>query len=280
MLIACGDSRLSGLGREQAVARHAAIGHPQFEYPYGSPLPGLYALVARRHMYEYGTTSEQLAAIAVTCRKHASMNPNAHMHQPITIKDVMDSRIIASPLHLLDCCLISDGGGAIVLTSAERARNLRKKPIYLLGVGEHHLQEYITWSRTFTTSGAKVSGQRAFAMAGIEPKDIDVAELYDCFTITVLVELEDLGFCKKGEGGPFVEETDLTYKGKLPLNTHGGMLSHCHAGSVGGLFQIIEGVRQLRGEARERQVENAKLACVHNQGGIISAHCTLILGGE
>src|SRR3982074_1012623 len=168
-------------------------GHPQFERPYGAPIPAFYALVARAHQHAYGTTDEQRAAVAVACRKPAPMNPAGQMRDPITIEDVLKSRLIADPLHLLDCSLVSDGGGAIIMTSAERARDFKQKPIYLLGIGEGHAHEHVSQAHSLTESAAKEAGARAYAMAGLKPKDIDVAEVYDCFTPVVIIELEDLG---------------------------------------------------------------------------------------
>jgi acetyl-CoA acetyltransferase len=280
VLISMADSQVTGLSRAKAVELMATAGHPQFERPYGAPIPGFYALVARAHQHAYGTTDEQRAAVAVACRKHASMNPAAQMRDPITIEDVLKSRMIADPLHLLDCSLVSDGGGAIIMTSAERARDFKQKPIYLLGIGEGHSHEHVSQAHSLTESAAKDAGARAYAMAGLKPKDIDVAEVYDCFTPVVIIELEDLGFCPKGEGGPFVEGGRIELGGELPINTHGGLLSHCHPGNPGSIFSVTEAVRQLRGECGPRQVADAKIALVHAQGGILSTHCTGIFGVE
>jgi len=280
VLITMADSQVSGLSRDKAIEAMAQAGHPQFERPYGPPIPAFYAMLARAHQHAYGTTDAQRAAVAVACRKHASLNPAAQMRKPITIDDVINSRLIADPLHLLDCSLVSDGGAAIVMTSAERARDFRKRPVYLLGTGEGHSHEHISQALSLTTSAAKEAGERAYAMAGLTPKDIDVAELYDCFTPVVIIELEDLGFCAKGEGGSFVEGGRIELGGELPINTHGGLLSHCHPGHPGSLFSVTEATRQLRGECGVRQVAGAQIALVHGQGGIMSTHCTAILGSE
>ena len=280
VVIAMADSLRSGLTRERALAVQSSTGHPQFEIPYGAPVPGYYALIARALMHEYGTTPEQLAAVAVSTRKHALRNPTAQMRTPITVDDVLNSRLIADPLHLLDCSLVSDGGAAVVVTSVERARDFRNPPVYLHGVGEGHSHEHISQARSLTTSAALESGRRAYAMAGVGPKDIDFAELYDCFTPVVLVELEDLGFCAKGEGGAFVAAGHTEPGGSLPVNTHGGLLSHCHPGNPGSMFALTEAVRQLRGTAGERQLARANLGLVHAQGGIMSSHSTVILGRE
>jgi acetyl-CoA acetyltransferase len=233
VLITMADSQVSGMSRDKAIEAMSTAGHPQFERPYGPPIPAFYALLARAHEHAYGTTAAQRAAVAVACRKHASMNPAAQMREEITIENVLNSRMIADPLHLLDCSLVSDGGAALVMTSAERARDFPKKPVYLLGVGEGHSHEHVSQALSLTTSAAKEAGERAYAMAGVGPKDIDVAELYDCFTSVVIIELEDLGFCPKGEGGRFVEGGRIELGGELPVNTHGGLLSHCHPGSIG-----------------------------------------------
>jgi acetyl-CoA acetyltransferase len=280
VLITMADNMLSGLSRDRAIEAMSTAGHAQFERPYGPPIPGFYALIAQAHMHAYGTTSEQLAAVAVACRKHASLNPAAQMRQPITIDDVLNSKMIAHPLHLLDCSLVSDGGAAVIMTAAERAKDFKTRPVYMLGVGEGHSHEHISQARSLTTSAAKEAGERAYAMAGLGPKDIDVAELYDCFTPVVIIELEDLGFCPKGEGGRFVEGSRIELGGELPLNTHGGLMSHCHPGHPGSLFSITEAVHQLRGECGPRQVKDAEVALVHGQGGIMSTHCSMVLGKE
>ena len=280
VVVAMADSMRSGLTRDQAMLVQASTGHPEFEQPYGPTVPAYYALIAQAHMAEFGTTQEQFASIAVACRAHAARNPSAQMRELISVEDVLESRMIADPLHLLDCSLVSDGGSAIVITSAERAADMSQIPIYLLGAGEAHSHEHISAARNLTTSAAKEAGQRAFEMSGLRPSDMDFAQLYDCFTPTVLVELEDLGFCKKGEGGAFVESGALLPGGSLPVNTHGGLLSHSHPGNPGSMFALTESVVQLRGKARGRQVENAKNALVHAQGGIMSSHTALVLGSE
>tara|TARA_B110000305_G_scaffold31672_1_gene30508 strand:+ start:1567 stop:2736 length:1170 start_codon:yes stop_codon:yes gene_type:complete len=280
VLITMADSLRSGLSRDQAMAMQSATGHPQFETPYGLTVPAYYALIARAHMEKYGTTAEQMAAVAVSGRKYAELNPTAQMRTPITIEDVVNSRMIADPLHLLDCSLVSDGGSAVILTSAERAKDFPNHPVYVLGFGEGHSHEHISQARSLTTSSALESGQRAYQMAGLGPSDIDVAQIYDCFTPVVLIELEDLGFCAKGEGGPFAASGATQPGGSLPMNTNGGLLSHCHPGNPGSMFALTEAVSQLRHTGGQRQVDNAQVALVHGQGGIMSSHTTLILGRE
>ncbi|MCP3991938.1 MAG: thiolase, partial [Actinomycetia bacterium] len=238
-----------------------------FISPYGMTTVGSYAMYANLHMERYGTTSEQLAEIAVAMRYHASLNPNAKMRTPITVDDVMSSRVISTPLHLLDCCIISDGGGAVIVTSAERARDLATKPVILRGAGEAATHQEIGQSDLLTIA-AKQSGESAFAMAGVSRADIDMAMIYDSFTITVLATLENLGFCKPGEGGDFVGGGRIQLGGELPINPDGGGLSSNHPG-MRGIFLVIEAVKQLRGEGDARQVEGAELVCVHGTGGTI-----------
>jgi acetyl-CoA acetyltransferase len=240
-----------------------------FISPYGMTTVGSYALVAQRHMHLYGTRSEQLAEIAVATRGHAALNPHAKMRNPITIDDVMESRMISEPLHLLDCCIISDGGGAVVVTSLERARDLAKPPVVLLGCGEAVCHQELG-APDLLTLAAKQSGESAFGMAGVSHDDVDFCTIYDSFTITVLATLENLGFCKPGEGGNFVSGGRIALGGALPLNPDGGGLSSNHPG-MRGIFLVIEAAKQLRGECGPRQVEGAKLGLVHGTGGTIGS---------
>ncbi|CAI8163464.1 MAG: 3-ketoacyl-CoA thiolase [Methanobacteriota archaeon] len=280
VVVAMADCMRTGLSREQSLVVQASTGHPQFEQPYGPTVPAYYALIAQAHMAQYGTTQTQFAEIAVAARRHAQLNSAAQMRDPITIDDVLSSRLIADPLHLLDCSLVSDGGAAIILTSAEKAKDFQQAPVYLLGAGEGHSHEHISQAKNLTTSAATVSGKQAYEMAGLSPSDIDFAQLYDCFTPTVIIELEDLGFCAKGEGGAFVEENRVGPGGELPINTHGGLLSHSHSGNPGSLFALTETIWQLRGDLGDRQVLDASIGLVHGQGGIMSSHATLIFGSE
>jgi acetyl-CoA acetyltransferase len=277
-LISYASNQLSSRGRMIGTgARQATIPEATNESPYGNTLVGAYALAARRHMHQYGTTSEQLAEIAVVTRKHASLNPLAMYRDVITVQDVLNSRMIADPLHLLDCCVVSDGGGAVLVTTEERARDLKQPPIFVLGSSESHTHAQISQMPDLTVTAAAISAPRAFSEAGITPDDIDMAMIYDSFTITVLLLLEDLGFCKKGEGGAFVQEGRIALGGQLPINTDGGGLSSNHPG-MRGIFLIIEATRQLRGQCGPRQVENAKLAVAHGSGGLLSSQATTILG--
>jgi acetyl-CoA acetyltransferase len=227
-------------------------------------------------MYEFGTTSEQLAAIAVAARAHAANNPEAMYRDPITVDDVLGSRMIADPLHKLDSCVISDGGGAIVLTTGERAPDLASTPVRVLSTASAQTHWNISTMRDFTTTAARTVGELAFSRAGLAPSDVDVLACYDSFTITVLLMLEDLGFCKKGEGGPFVAEGNITLGGSLPVNTDGGGLSALHPG-MRGMFLLIEAVRQLRGSARN-QVPDCEVAMACGVGGWLSCIGGVLLG--
>src|SRR5580693_3140154 len=252
----------------------------EWELPFGLRLPmGPYALAAARHMHEYGTTSEQLAAIAVSTRQWAALNPRARYRDPLTVADVLASPLQVSPLHLLDCCLVTDGAGAFVMTSAARARTLRQAPVLVLGAATCTDHMGITQMPDLTTTPGTVSGANAFAMAGMKPDDVDVLLGYDSFTITALLHLEDLGFCKKGEGGPFVADGHLGPGGSLPMNTNGGGLSFTHPGMY-GMFLLTEATRQLRGEGGARQVAGANVAVAHGSGMFLSVMSTAVLGTE
>jgi acetyl-CoA acetyltransferase len=249
-----------------------------YETPYGPRYPvSMYALAASRHMHEFGTTRAQLAEVAVAAREWANLNPKAFLRDDLTVEDVLASRMVSSPLSILDCCLVTDGGGALLVTSAERAKDLRKPPVYLLGAGEAHWHRNISQMPDLTVTAAADSGRWAYEMAGVGPEDVDVAMLYDAFTINPILFLEDLGFCEKGEGGTFVEGGRIAPKGELAVNTNGGGLSYNHPGMY-GLLLLIEAVRQLRGECGERQVEGATVALAHGNGGVFSSQVTAVLG--
>lgn len=250
----------------------------QHETPYGMPTPvGGYAMAAKRHMHEYGTTSEHLAEIAVATRKWAQLNPAATRRDDLSIDDVMNSGMISEPLHLLDCCLVTDGAGAIVMTTAERAKDLKSKPISVKGYGEAHTHWTVSEMPDLAhLLPAKQAGKTAMEMAGVNHSDIDVVQIYDSFTITVLLSLEALGFCKPGEGGPFVSNQNTAPGGAFPMNTSGGGLSALHPGMF-GIFLLIEAARQLRDECGDRQVSGAKTALVHGTGGTLSSGATVIL---
>jgi len=251
-----------------------------YETPYKPRMPiTAYALAASRHMHQYGTTPEQLAEVAVAARGWANLNPEAYSHGPLTVADVLGARRVCDPFGLFDCCLVTDGGGAVVMVARERAKDLARKPVYFLGGGTAHWHRSIMQMPDLTVTAASESGPRAFAMAGLKPSDIDVLELYDAFTINTILFLEDLGYCPKGEGGRFVSGGRIAPGGALPVNTNGGGLSCVHPGMY-GMFIMIEAARQLRGEAGERQVKGAETALVHGNGGVLSSQVTTILGTE
>jgi acetyl-CoA acetyltransferase len=282
VLVSYGSNFFSARGRTLGTggfrpAGNRVGGADMYQAPYGLSLVGAYAMVARRHMHEYGTSSEQLAEIAVGVREFAGLNPKAMYRDPIKLQDVLASRMIADPLHLLDCCVVSDGGGAFVMTTAERARDLRQPAVRVLGAAGGQTHWNISQMPDFTRSAAAKCAPETFAQAGLAPADVDVLQFYDSFTITVLTLLEDCGFCAKGEGGPFVAEGHLRRGGRLPLNTDGGGLSSCHSG-MRGIFLIIEAVRQLRGQAGEAQVPGAEVALCAGSGGFLSGIGTVLLG--
>lgn len=278
VLVVCGDNRATGMTRDIAVAALAEFGHQQFERPYGIAIYAAYAMVAQRYLHEYGATMEQLAHIAVQHRAHAGRHPQAHKREPLTLDQVVNSRVIATPLRLFDCCLVSDGAAAIIVSAADAARDLARRPVEILGMGQGHTHEHLVAAPSLTEFGCARAAETAFGQAGVKRSDIDVAEIYDSFTITLLIELESIGFFEKGEAGHAAAAGELTYGGRLPCNTHGGLLSYGHSGAAGGMFHLVEAVRQLRGEADERQVADAELAFVHGDGGILSAHCSMVLG--
>jgi acetyl-CoA acetyltransferase len=283
--IVYGNNQLSASGRTLGTGGGrgggaAMMPHPMsYEFPTGLTLVGAYALAAQRHMHEFGTTPEQLASIAVQTREHAARNPNAMYRDPISVDDVLESRLIADPLHKLDCCVISDGGCAIILTTEDRARDLPHRPVHVRGAAGGMTHHSVQAMPDLTRTAAAVSGPKAFAEAGITPADVDMFAMYDSFTYTVLVVLEDLGFVGKGEGGPFVASGALRLGGALPTNTDGGGLSCTHPG-MRGLFLLCEATRQLRGEAGDSQVAGAEIAVANGSGGWLSTQGTVVLGTE
>jgi len=274
VVVAVASNRASKVGRAGAIAALRDVLSTEFEVPYGAFIPPVYALTATRYMHELGVTPEQLAAVAVTQREHASLHPGAARREPISVDDVLGSPVIASPLHLLDCCLVTDFGAAVVLTSAERARAASSPPVRVLGTGEVHDRLTTSEVGDLTRRGGMVSSARALSEAGISIEEVDFAELYDSFTITVLLTLEDIGFCRKGEAGRLAAEGAFRFDGELPLNTNGGMLSY----RTGGLSHVIEAVAQLRGTPPGVRLEAPQIALVHGIGGVLSAHCTVVLG--
>jgi acetyl-CoA acetyltransferase len=267
---------------QRSVSRAAASPREPnpYENPYRPFMPSsAYAMAASRHMHQYGTTREQLAEVAVAARKWALLNPKAWEKEPLTIEEVLKARMVSHPFTVRDCCLVVDGGGAIILTSAARAKTLKKKPAYVLGVGESFSHANISSMADLTVSDAAISGPKAFKMAGLKPSDVQMLSLYDAFTITPILFLEDLGYCPKGEGGRFVSNGAIAPGGKLPVNTSGGGLSYCHPGMY-GLLVMIEAIRQVRGECDKRQVKDCNVALAHGNGGVLSSQCTVIFGSQ
>ncbi|MFT4918037.1 MAG: acetyl-CoA acetyltransferase [Zhongshania aliphaticivorans] len=276
-LICYGSNQRTGAGGLVSMRQASP-----YEKPYRPMNPlSSYALAAARHMYEFGTTETHLAEVAVAARAWANLNPDAFMFGKgeLTIEDCINSRMVSDPLRKTDCCLITDGGAAIVMTRADRAKDLVKKPVYLLGGAAAVWHSNVDQMENLTVTPAAESGQRAFALSGYKPADMDVVNVYDAFSINTILFLEDLGFCPKGEGGNFVAGGAIAPGGSLPVNTNGGGLSCCHPGMY-GLFTIIENCMQLRGEAGLRQVANANLAVSHGNGGTLSSEATLVLGTE
>lgn len=260
-------------GTRQAYEKSYGDGDSALYGWFGTPAG--YAMIAQRHMGQFGTTSDQLGAIAVACRKHGAANPNAQLRKPLSLEQYRESRLIVAPLRRDDCCLVSDGAAAVVLMSARKATQLGvAKPVPVLGFGQGQTSWDVALRPDLTTTAARMSAQTAFAMAGLQPSDVDVAQIYDCFTIAVLMTLEDYGFCAKGQGGNFVQDGRIELGGDLPVNTSGGLLSET---GMPGLQLVIEGVRQMRGES-VNQVRGARNCVVSNQGGIMHTHATLLLG--
>ena len=268
LITLAGRPNFEGSSGTQVRERGSYLPDAPYEIPYGPVTVNLYAMVAMRHMYEYGTTSEQLAWVKVAASHHAQHNPNAMLKNVVTVEDVLNSPMISDPLHRLDCCVVSDGGGALIVARPEIAKQLKRPKVKIIGVGEA-LKHQMGGKVDLSYSGARWSGKRAFEEAGVKPADMKYASIYDSFTITVIMQLEDLGFCKKGEGGKFVADGNLiSGSGKLPFNTDGGGLCNNHPANRGGMTKVIEAVRQLRGEAHPKvQVKNCDLALAHGTGG-------------
>jgi acetyl-CoA acetyltransferase len=274
-LIAYGSNQRSSTGKLLQSSRPSP-----WESPYKPLRPiSSYALAAARHMHQYGTTKEQLGAVAVAARQWAALNPEAFVREPLTMDDYLKARLVADPFGVRDCCLVTDGAAAVVMTRADRARDLCRRPVYLLGGAQSTTHREIASMPDLTVTGLAEAGPRAYAQAGVGPKDIDVVELYDAFTINPILFLEDLGFCEKGEGGRYVEGGRIAPGGELAVNTNGGGLSCVHPGMY-GLFTIVEAARQLAGDAGERQVPGAKLAIAQGNGGELSHQALVILGSE
>ncbi len=274
-LIVYGSNQRTASGRLVTASRP-----PAYEAPYNPRYPiSAYAMAAARHMHEYGTTREQLADVAVAARAWAQRNPEAFERGPLTREDVLGARMVGDPLTVRDCCLVTDGGGAIVMVRADRARDFPKAPVYVLGSAAESSHRQISQMKDFTVTAARASGARAFAAAGVTPAVIQAVELYDAFTINTILFLEDLGFCAKGEGGAFVEGGRIAPGGVLPVNTNGGGLSCVHPGMY-GIFTVIEAARQIRGDAPGIQLKDIDLALAHGNGGVLSSQVTAILGSQ
>ena len=276
-----GDNTLSGISSSGMLALIREMCHAEFEFPYGLTTPGGYALAAQRYLHDTGSRREHLAAVAVTMRKHAADKENAMNKDPLSIEDVLSSRVIAEPLTKYDCSIISDGGAAFIVTTEDKAKELgiTNDLAYLWGMGQGYSHQYLTSLENLDQiyNAVERSGKKAFGTAGIDVGDVDIAFLYDCFTITVLLELEGLGFVPKGEGGAFALEGRMEIGKDLPVNTHGGLLSQAH---LGAMHHVVEATLQLRGDAGARQVDDAEVAVVHGNGGIVSAHSTVVLGNQ
>ena len=274
-LIVYGSNQRTASGKLVTASRP-----PAYEAPYNPRYPiSAYAMAAARHMHEYGTTREQLADVAVSARAWAQHNPEAFERGRLTREDVLGARMVGDPLTVRDCCLVTDGGGAIVMVRADRAKDFPKTPVYVLGSAAESSHRQISQMKDFTVTAARESGKHAFAAAGVSPSDIQVVELYDAFTINTILFLEDLGFCAKGEGGAFVEGGRIAPDGVLPVNTNGGGLSCVHPGMY-GIFTVIEAARQIRGDAPGMQLNNIDLALAHGNGGVLSSQVTAILGSQ
>lgn len=282
IVLCVGGAALHAHGEEADIVRHMAetgTAHPQFELPHGPSLVSLYALIAARYLHEFDATRADLADIAVATRAYATNNPSAIKRTPISRNEVLDSKPISDPITMLDCSLVCDGAVAFVIMEEELARETRRQPVHMLGYGQALGPAYVSAVKDLVRTPAVHSGKRAFEAANLSPDDVNVAQLYDCFTIATLLEIEDLGFCAKGSAAVFVRDGGTSLNGNLPVNTHGGLLSGGHPGLAGGMTHVAEAVRQLQG-ASSNQVENASVALAHGNGGVAGIHSTLILGLE
>lgn len=269
--------RTAKFNRADLTRARKSLDPQPYETPYDPPLPvAAYALAASRHMHQYGTTRKQLSEVAVAARKWAQLNPEATMREPLSLADVEAARPVCEPFTVRDCCMVSDGAGAFVLTRSDRARDCARKPVYVMGNATAVWNRQVSSMHDLTVTAALESGRRCYEMAGVSAKDMDLAMLYDAFTINTILFLEDLGFCQKGEGGAFVDDGAIAPGGRLAVNTNGGGLSCVHPGMY-GVFLMVEAVRQLRGECGERQLKDPNLALVHGNGGTLSSQSTAIL---
>jgi acetyl-CoA acetyltransferase len=274
VLVVAGENRLTAQTRDAAVQTLAQVGHPAYEVPLGATIPAYYALVASRYMYEHGTSETDLAELAVLMRRHAVTHPGAQFREPITVDNVLTSKPIASPLKLLDCCPVSDGGAAFVV-SREPTNDFR---VRILGTGQAHTHQHVSAAPSLTEFGAKASVERAREAAGIALSDVRYAAIYDSFTITLTILLEEIGLARRGEAGRRARDGYFNREGRLPLNTHGGLLSYGHCGCGGAMAHLVETHQQMTGRAAVRQVKDASLALLHGDGGVLSSHVSLVLG--
>jgi acetyl-CoA acetyltransferase len=282
-VLCLGAGRFPNVGSGMAELLSKLISHPEYEYPYGTYIPPIFALNATRHMHEFGTTREQLAQVAVSQRAWSLLHPDALMapQGPLTIDKVRSSRPIAYPFNLLDCSVPSEGGSAVLVVSPKLAARYAKKPCYLLGFGEKHTHSSISQAHNLTTLGSKESSEQAYRMAGVGPGDMDFAQLYDSFSINPIIYAEDLGLCPKGQGGAFFAGGRTAPGGEFPVNTYGGLMSFGHVGDASGQTMIVEAARQIMGIAGgQRQLAKADLGVVHCYGGMMAEHATLVLGSQ
>ncbi len=279
-ILCVGAGKFPNVGAGAAESMAKIVSHPDFEFIYGVYIPAIYALAASQYQAEYGVDGDALARVAVSARRWALRNPDAVMYgrSEITVEDVLASRIISTPFHLLDCSFPCEGGAAFVVTTHERARALTSQPAYLLGMGEQHMHCYVSQSESLVRSGAHHSGAQAYAQAGITPSEIDAVQLYDAFSVNPLMLLEDLALCGRGKAPTLVHSGATDPGGTLPMNTNGGLLSFGHTGDASGMSGLVEGVRQVMGTAGDRQVKSLETVLVHSYGGMMSEHCTVILG--
>jgi acetyl-CoA acetyltransferase len=273
ILVVAGENRLTGQSRDAAIQTLAQVGHPVYETPLGTTIPSYYGLVASAYMAEHGLTETDFANLAVLMRRNAVSTPGAHLADPITVSEVLASRMISSPLKLMDCCPVSDGGAAFVISAGPTAAN----GVRILGCGQAHTHQHISLAPSLTAFGAAEAVARAEAASGVKRGDADYAAIYDSFTITLAILLEEIGLAPRGQSGACAAAGYFDADGDLPLNTHGGLLSYGHCGVGGAMAHLVEATRQMRGEAGARQIRRPRLALLHGDGGVLSSHVSLFL---